>query len=425
MPGGENALQMTIPPNSQYTTGYGTNKDVWSWIYFPIAQIAEVGSVDFSGLYLTYCVKFDNAAVTNSIILRDGNGVMSKEHSAGSIPNRDSAVFYSEALSGGWYRIYVNFPAFTGETFEQRQYPLGAAFDITSVTEILITVSNGGKDTSKEAKIYFTGVFLSDEIGDGGVSFVKPEFYPRKTAGDSRPHILFLGNSFIYSSDIAAILQGMIDENGGQAVVESWSLGNGVVDRIFDAGYPQWQAGVKGSWGLKLFSGDYDAVFLQAVWYDPDEAAERFIEALNGKARVILLPADNESAYVLSVYGHLSSVYGLTLMDWCGLVRDLKIRHGLNNFDLNQAADDWHANALSGYAAATMIYYSLYGVLPENSAGTRAKLAAGYHIAGSSIAPYDFLMRGTDAEKQDRFDAICAAAQSAVDDAGAFIALGG
>lgn len=159
-------------------------------------------------------------------------------------------------------------------------------------------------------------------------------------------------------------------------------------------------------------------MMLQAVFSYSFGAQDFYakLDELNIDTQIILLPADNEGVIAENFYAVNNDNFGL--MNWRSLVYFLKSDCGLTNWDLNQAADDWHANALSGYAAATMIYYAFYEEMPAVLTVTHNKLMAGYYISGSSIMPYTFSMRGTEQEKNQRFSVIRNAAMQIVDNYG-------
>ena len=412
----ESALKTTIPSRSGYNTGYGDNYDVWSWLCFPFSEIYNVNSVDLSNKYMTYCVKFSNAYLWNSFILEDENGTYSSEYSISIGDKVNGSAFYTEALANGWYRVYINFSAVTGDTFAQRIYTTGTNFDITKSKKIMLTTSNSGKNTLNEANIFFDEVYLEDDILDSNAVFKKAEIYPTNLNQETDIDILFIGNSFIYSSDVGNTLQSIADENDKNLYVESYSLGGGIVSEIYKKGIAQYNNSRTNSWGNKLFTGAYDILYIQAVFYNSSDGVQSFLNFFqnnNIKTKIILLTADNE--YIDIAESLLNQYYQLGLMSWCRLIYHLKQNCGLTQWDLNQAADDWHANALSGYSAAVMIYYSFYSEMPANLDITHQKLMAGYYISGSSINPYTFAMRGTEQEKLTRFEIIRTAAEYIVE----------
>jgi len=170
MPGSESALCVTIPPNSQYSTGYGPNNDIWSWVHFPIYEILGSYS-NLYGTYLTYCIKFDNAPPFGGFILEDSTGVWSAGYGTVHTNTGTQPVYYNEPLSGGWYRVYVNLSAVTAATYEQRSYDYGIFFNLNTVADIVISITNDGKNTAQPAKIYFDQVYLLDAV-PSGVNFL-------------------------------------------------------------------------------------------------------------------------------------------------------------------------------------------------------------------------------------------------------------
>lgn len=400
---GASALQVTIPSRDNYTGGNGTNRDVWSWLCIPLWITGYSYTQSLTDMYMTYSVKFDNSFVWNSFILVDSFGTYSKEY--GITMGGKGATFYSRAEANGWYDVVLNFGAVTGEPFSQIDYPPDKSFDLSQVVTIMLTVSNSGKDTSREAKIYYDDMYITDDISSNGAEFDMREVYRDNPNQDIETDILFLGNSFIYSSDIGAILQSIADDNGKPLRVESYSKGNGTASELYGIGFGQYTANQYNTWGRKLFGGQYDLVFVQAGFFgysDSEIALFADYFATNYiPTRVVMLPAYNER-HDVAEYSRGTTGY---LINW-GRLNDKLIEAGLTQWDLNQAADDWHANALSGYAASVMIFYALYEEMPYALNAVHNKLMSGYYIYGSSIAPYSFNMRGTTAEKTARFQTI-------------------
>jgi hypothetical protein len=261
-------------------------------------------------------------------------------------------------------------------------------------------------------------MYFTDEISDAIVVFSNEEIYLPNPDSASETDILFIGNSFIYSSDVGAILQSIANENNKPLYIESYSKENGTAFELYNIALTQLENVRQNTWGYKLFTGGYDILMLQAVFSYPYGAQCFYdkLDELNIDTQIILMPADNEGITAENYYASNNDAFGL--INWRSLVISLKSNYGLTNWDLNQAADDWHANALSGYSAATMIYYAFYGEMPVMLSATHNKLMAGYYISGSSIMPYTFSMRGTEQEKISRFTAIRNAAMQLVDNYG-------
>lgn len=408
-------LRVTIPDRSQYSTGYGNNYEVWSWLCLPLNSLYQTDFVDLTERYLSFRMNFLNASQTISFILEDERGTFSQERVIYVGSENNNTYSYYKLLPNGWYQVYIIFSTLNNQTFSGREYADGTNFDITRCKTVLITTSNAGKITTDSSHTYFDKMYLTDEISDDSVVFSNAEFYPPNPDFATQTDVLFIGNSFIYSSDIGAILQGIADENDKPLKIESYSLGNGNAAQLYQIALSQFENSRQNTWGYKLFTGGYDILFLQAV-FDYTYGAMDFYASLcqlNIDTKIILLPADNEGTTPENFYLANGDFFGL--INWRGLILELKNHRGLTQWDLNQAADDWHANALSGYTAAVMIYYSFYNQMPAALSLTHSKLMAGYYISGSSIAPYTFNMRGTNQDVIDRLTAIRNAAKQIID----------
>ena len=156
----ENALKTVIPSRSNYSTGYESNCDVWSWICFPLDNIKNVVSYDLSTKYMKYYVKLDNACLTNSFILEDNNGVYSNEYGMSIADSSRASYYYVKELDDGWFCIYLKFSVVREDTFSQRTYLSGTKFDITHCKTILITTSNSQKNTLIPANIWLTKLMI-------------------------------------------------------------------------------------------------------------------------------------------------------------------------------------------------------------------------------------------------------------------------
>lgn len=279
----------------------------------------------------------------------------------------------------------------------------------------MLTTSNETKNSQMESTVYIDNMYLTEQI-DSGYRFAQLDVYPPNSDAATETDILFIGNSFIYSSDVAYILQSIANENGKPLHLESYSKGNGYVYQLYGIALEQYNNNEPDTWGNKLFRGEYDILIIQAIFGNDSNGVQSFynkLKELNINTEIILMPADNEGDTAEVFYASNSDKYGL--INWRQLVITLKDSCGLTNWDLNQAADDWHANALSGYAVSVAIYYYLYGEMPQNLNLTHRMLMDGYYIAGSSINSYNFTMRGTEQEKLDRFALIRTAAKNMID----------
>ncbi len=165
--------------------------------------------------------------------------------------------------------------------------------------------------------------------------------------------ILILGNSFVNSSNIGAILEEMLWNNRKNVEVTAVSRGMATVQSY--ASDSQMLA--------SLESGTYDIVFL-CGFYSSDAANKLsvFVSACEQSGTtLVIFPAHNESVDVVqSAAIRHKSVY---LLDWKAEL-DRLISTGVSRWDLcvDDAYD--HSNPLAGYVGAHLIYRSIYGVSP-------------------------------------------------------------
>jgi len=144
----------------------------------------------------------------------------------------------------------------------------------------------------------------------------------------------------------------------------------------------------------------------------------------------LLLPCICISAQSLSLRNKSSPIcnrldFSKAFPDSLNLTKGLRYQQERGLFAyrsrIDDGADDWHANALSGYAGALMVYCAFYGASPINTTVTNNKLKTGYFISGTSINPYFSSMYGTDAVKDAKLETIASLAAQYVISAGCYL----
>lgn len=167
-------------------------------------------------------------------------------------------------------------------------------------------------------------------------------------------NVLFLGNSFIASSQVAQTLSTLAEKNGeslnaewvseGYATIES--LSHHLVDNA------------------KIKQGFYDAIFLCGVYSSETSALKDFLDAVEGtKTKIILFPASNESP---SDIANARIAYsGSGYVGWLDIIYELRVSAGFATYDLCVNDDYLHINELGGCAGALMAYNYLYQEAPD------------------------------------------------------------
>lgn len=231
-----NALETRIPDRSHYTTGYGSNHEVWSWICFPLDQIFDVQSIDLTHKYLTFYAKVSNAYLGLSFILVDESGVYSAERPVDLIDGNKTQFVYCESKEDGWYKVYIRFFGVGTETFGQRIYPAGSFFNQTKCKTIMLTTSNNSQNTLTDSYTYFDKVYLVDELEED-IDFNRVDIHLTNSNAATDFDVLIIGNSSIYTTNVGRVLQGIADQNGNPLYVKSYSKGNGTVSELYEMGW--------------------------------------------------------------------------------------------------------------------------------------------------------------------------------------------
>lgn len=165
--------------------------------------------------------------------------------------------------------------------------------------------------------------------------------------------VLILGNSFIGSSEIADILEQMLEKNGKKTSVEAIGIGMANVDTF--ANNSEIMSDIR--------SGKYDAVMTCGFYTKATaEAVSKILSACNtSKTALIMLPAHNESdSKIQEIHDQFETV---KLLNWKKEVERL-ISYGIDKWDMCE--DDYHKHSkpLAGYVGAHLIYRAIYGTVP-------------------------------------------------------------
>ena len=162
--------------------------------------------------------------------------------------------------------------------------------------------------------------------------------------------ILILGNSFIGSSRVGAILERMCKAGGKTEHQILWeSRGMATVSN-------QWSDYLN-----QMRNGDFAAVFMCGFYGSGDVSAfKSFVDACEASnTTLVIFPAHNES----NGSSAASTYRSLHFLNWKGEL-DTLIASGVDRWDL--CIDDYHRHSqpLAGYVGAHMIYRALFGEVP-------------------------------------------------------------
>lgn len=199
-------------------------------------------------------------------------------------------------------------------------------------------------------------------------------------AGIEDGTVLILGNSFISSSNIGAILERMLEVNHKDMGVRAISRGMAEVSNyIADEQIMQ-----------EIRNGNYSAVFICGFYSrTTPEELETLKAACNASnTTLVVFPAHNENRGTLNTV--LGAVKGVHLLDWKAEVEGL-IDFGVGQWDM--CVNDYHKHStpLAGYVGAHMIYRAVYGEAPKNdptgviSTSVLSKLPTNYRRHGCIV----------------------------------------
>lgn len=242
--------------------------------------------------------------------------------------------------------------------------------DGSTPTQVTLTVDYAEADDYTEDEL-FGNVRL--------VSFAESANYGM-LGGIEDGTVLILGNSFISSSNIGAILERMLEVNNKDMGVRAISRGMAEVSNyIADEQIMQ-----------EIRSGYYSAVFICGFYSrTTPEELETLKAACNvSNTKLVVFPAHNENRGTLNSV--LGTVKGVQLLDWKAEVEEL-IDFGVGQWDM--CVNDYHKHStpLAGYVGAHMIYRAVYGEAPKNdptgviSSSELSKLPTNYRRRGCII----------------------------------------
>lgn len=167
---------------------------------------------------------------------------------------------------------------------------------------------------------------------------------------NGRKTVLILGNSFVASSKVGAILQKMC---GTSLWVEAQSRGYARVTT-----YVQDESVMN-----RIRSGDYAAVILCGL-YDSESLVnlEHMVNACTASnTKLAIFPAHNEDSSMIRPAGTMYS--SAVLLDWKAEIDSL-ISSGIDQTHFCIADSHKHSTPLAGYVGAHMIYRAIFGKVP-------------------------------------------------------------
>lgn len=164
--------------------------------------------------------------------------------------------------------------------------------------------------------------------------------------------ILILGNSFISSSRIGAILKTMC---GNDLVVDAVSRGYANTST-----FAQDKALLS-----RIRAGEYDAVFLCGLYYGNqvlEDMGVVFEACKQSGTKHVIFPAFNENRENITAAKNRYS--SAVLLDWKGEI-ELMLSNGVSDSALYINDSHKHSTPLAGYIGAHMIYRAVFGKIPQ------------------------------------------------------------
>ena len=165
--------------------------------------------------------------------------------------------------------------------------------------------------------------------------------------------ILILGNSFIGSSNIGAILDEMMVRNSGNTVTRAISRGYATVNTyVSDSSIME-----------QILGGAYSAVFICGFYSAGELTHLKTLKSACQKSdtELVIFPAHNENASVIS--SACSANPDLICLNWKAEI-DALIQTGIDKWDFCVDDTHKHSKPLAGYVGAHMIFRALYGSSP-------------------------------------------------------------
>ena len=218
--------------------------------------------------------------------------------------------------------------------------------DTSTPRTVTLCVALAEVDKMTESKIELTALVENKKQSDtlGVLSDIK-----------DASSILILGNSFIGTSDIEAILYEMIYRNDKSCHVLGLSRGYATVETyINDTALMR-----------EVRSGLYDAVFICGFYNSSEIDNLRILknECDASQTKLVIFPAHNENSSVISQA--CRQFPELTCLNWKNEIDSL-IRNGVSRSEFCINDQHQHSTPLAGYVGAHMIYRALYGTVPAN-----------------------------------------------------------
>ena len=244
----------------------------------------------------------------------------------------DVTIFIEKSTSSEKYRYRITVPYEDGG--EQRLLTLTANYEEMSEKAL------------NKLKIYlkYKQVGTLPELGTIDISKSKSK------------NILILGNSFIRTSQVGAILQEMINECGKDSLSFAYSRGYAHVDTY------AYDEEVMSS----IRNGDYAVVFI-CGFYDNSQAEHLAVmkEACDASGTaLVIFPAHNEQTN--SIKYAYEQVEGVYLLNWKDEVQSF-IDNGGDKWDFCINDQHLHSTPMAGYIGAQMIYRAIFGEIPSCS----------------------------------------------------------
>ena len=165
--------------------------------------------------------------------------------------------------------------------------------------------------------------------------------------------ILILGNSFIGTSNIGAILDEMMARDSRNTVTRAISRGYATVNTyVSDSSIME-----------QIRGGVYSAVFICGFYSAGELTHLKTLKSACQKSdtELVIFPAHNENATVIS--SACSANPDLVCLNWKAEI-DALIQTGIDKWDFCINDTHKHSTELAGYVGAHMIYRALYGTPP-------------------------------------------------------------
>ena len=277
-----------------------------------------------------------------------------------------------DGIEIGWIRLGKDVGVKGWESVKHTQFDsssLLAAYDIE-----YLTTSNEPKyryrmtytfdDTHGEQTITFAVNF--DEICPALRHKMMTEWKKEKISSESNIGLLsdidrsrpvaFIGNSFIWTSQVANIFSEMISSNGKSLAVDTFEYGGAQIYNF--ARNPELLK--------ELESGKYGTVFLCGFYgkYTNEDLLTIIKACRQGNTRLVAFPAHNERQ--TSIDSARAYARGLTFLDWKAEI-DMLIALGVNPLDMYVQDANNHSTPLAGYVGAHMVYRAIFGEIPTGT----------------------------------------------------------